>query len=221
MHISWYGLSACKLVAKSATIFTDPYSKTSGLMPPRGAGDIVVLSRADDELYSNAESISGEPFIVSGPGEYDIKEVFIHGVPVTNPEAGGKSPASAETIRRSAAYTIATEGLTVGFLGALGQENLTDQQIEELNDVDILLLPVGSGGALDAESAVALVNKIEPSVVIPIHYKTPGCAIKLEGLDRFLKEMGGKGEEMEKLVIKKTDLSEDKTRLILLTPSRG
>jgi L-ascorbate metabolism protein UlaG (beta-lactamase superfamily) len=218
MHINWFGLSCFKIISRDVTIFTDPFGKASGLTPARGAANIVISSNPDGELYNNFSSFSGDPFLVDGPGEYDVKGAFIRGIPLSV-----KIPADEKKIiiNRRAIYAVTLENLTLGFLGSLNEKTLTESQVEELNDVDILLVPVGGGPVCDAEAAMEIVNQIEPKVVIPMHYKTPGLGIKLDALDRFLKEMGGKSEEMDKLLIKKTDLEEEKTRLVILAPQRS
>lgn len=213
MHIYWYGLSSFKIVTKETTIFTDPFGKSAGLTPPRGGADIVISSDIDNELYNNTGSISGTPFLITGPGEYDVKGVFIKGI--SWGAAGGEGK-----INRKALYTISAEGMAVGFLGGFNESKLTDQQVEELNDINILLIPVGGKMTSDGEQAVEIVNQIEPELVIPMHYKTPGVALKIDGLSQFLKEMGTSGEETEKLLVKKNDLVEEKTRLVILKPQR-
>src|ERR1700722_8828167 len=82
MQISYFGLSSFKLTGKDTTSIIDPFSKESGLTPPRGAADLVILSEPENELYSYYQGISGEPFIVNGPGEYDVKGHTITGIPV-------------------------------------------------------------------------------------------------------------------------------------------
>jgi L-ascorbate metabolism protein UlaG (beta-lactamase superfamily) len=219
MHINWFGLSCFKIVSKDVTIFTDPFGKASGLTPARGAADILISSNPDNDLYNNFSSFSGDPFLVDGPGEYDVKSAFIRGIPLAGkPAEGGEKKVG---LNRRAIYAVTVEGLTLGFLGGLNVKTLTDSQIEELSDVDILLVPVGGGTVCDAEAAMEIVNQIEPKVVIPMHYKTPGLSVKLDALDRFLKEIGGKSEEMDKLLIKKSELEEEKTRLVILTPQRS
>lgn len=217
MHILWYGLSSFKIISQNVTLFTDPFSKTAGFTPPRGAGQIVVSSNPDSDLANNFSSITDSPFIIQSPGEYDVKGIFVRGIPVVF----DKKPEGKTAVDRRAVFTIAAEGMTVGFLGMFGEKNLDQVQMEELDGVDVLLMPVGGDPVCAAETAIGIVNEVEPKVVIPMFYKTPGLGIKLEPLERFAKEMGGKGEEMDKLLIKKNDLDEEKTRFIILTPQRG
>lgn len=217
MHIYWYGLSSYKIVSKDVTIFTDPFGKSSGLTPPRGAGQIVLSSSPDNELYNNFSAISGNPFIINGPGEYDIKGVFVRGIPMN---AGTKKEDKKPSIDRRSIYSIFLEGINIAFLGSFSENTLTESQEETLGEADILIIPVGGKGVLDASRAVELANQLEPYVIIPSHYKSSGLKVKLDSVDAFLKEFGDKGEEMEKLLIKKSDFEEEKTKVITLSPQR-
>jgi L-ascorbate metabolism protein UlaG (beta-lactamase superfamily) len=90
--------------------------------------------------------------------------------------------------------------------------NMSEDEIEALGEIDILILPVGGNTVMSASGASKVVNEIEPKIVIPSHYKMPGLIIDVDAMDKFIKEMGGKKEEMEKLTVKKKDLPEEGTR---------
>ena len=128
---------------------------------------------------------------------------------------------SSPKLNREAIYTLNLENINVGFLGCFPQQNLTENQIAELNNIDVLMVPVGGKPTCDAEAAVEIINKLEPYVVIPMHYKIPGLSLKLDPLNLFLKELGEEHEEMEKLLIKKNDFQEEKTRIVVLKPQRS
>lgn len=221
MTISWFGLSSFKIVGKDLTIITDPFGKSSGLTAVRGAADVVISSNPALDWCNNFSSISGSPFVINGPGEYDIKGAFIIGAPAENKELG------TNTI-----YSIEVEGIRIAFLGPLKQTSLSDEQKEALEGSDIALVPVGgkparttdgvqSGGQiLDFENAVKIANQLEPYIVVPHSYKIPGLELNLDKLDKFLQEMGGKHSEEEKLTLKKKDLTGEQTSLVVLTPQR-
>ena len=217
MNIYWYGLSSYKIVSKDVTIFTDPFGKSSGLTPPRGAGQIVLSSDPDNELYNNFSAISGDPFIINGPGEYDVKGVFVRGIPMNT---GAKKEEKKSSVDRRAIYSINAEGINIAFLGNFSENTLTESEEEALGEADILIIPVGGKGGLDDSSATELSNQLEPFIIIPSHYKTSGLKIKLDSVDEFLKEFGDKGEDMEKLLIKKSDFEEEKTKVVTLSPQR-
>ncbi len=104
-------------------------------------------------------------------------------------------------------------------MGQLKQKELTEEQIQKIGDVDILLVPVGAGGSLSAEEARKIILQIEPKIVIPMYYRIPGLKIKLESVEGFLKIMGVKGAEtLDKLSLKEKDLTSEETRVVLLNP---
>jgi L-ascorbate metabolism protein UlaG (beta-lactamase superfamily) len=209
MTITWFGLGSFKITGKDITIITDPFGSSTGLTAVRGAADVVVCSNPNLDWCNNFSSISGEPFMVTGPGEYDIKEVFIIGTAAENKDLG---PATI--------YSIELEGIRIAFLGPIKQSQLTDEQKESLEGADIVLVPVGGKEILDFENAAKIATKLEPFIVIPHSYKTPGLSLNLDKLDKFLQEMGGKHEEQDKLTLKKKDLAGEQTSLIVLTPQR-
>lgn len=209
MTISWFGLSSFKIIGRDITIITDPFGKTTGLTAVRGAADVVISSNPTLDWCNNFSSISGTPFIITGPGEYDIKNVFIIGTTAENKELGSNT-----------IYSIEVEGIRIAFLGPVKQTSLTDEQKEALEGSDIVLVPVGGKQILDYENATKIATQLEPFIIVPHSYKIPGLELNLDKLDKFLQEMGGKHSEEEKLTLKKKDLSGEQTQLIVLTPQR-
>src|SRR5690348_5375572 len=108
MQISWFGLSSFKIVSRELTIITDPFGSDTGLSPVRGAADIVVSSSPENSWTNNFSSIQGTPFVVNGPGEYDIKGAFIMGQPADNKELG-----------KQTIYSIEVEDIRIAFLGPI------------------------------------------------------------------------------------------------------
>jgi L-ascorbate metabolism protein UlaG (beta-lactamase superfamily) len=209
MTISWFGLGSFKITGKDITIITDPFGSGVGLTAVRGAADVVICSNPNLDWCNNFSSISGSPFVVTGPGEYDIKEAFIIGTAAEN-----------KTLGPTTIFSIELEGIRIAFLGPINQSQLTDEQKESLEGADIVLVPVGGKDILDFESGAKIATKLEPFIVIPHSYKIPGLSLNLDKLDKFLQEMGGKHEEMEKLTLKKKDLVGEQTSLVILTPQR-
>ncbi len=209
MTITWFGLGSFKITGKEITIITDPFGSETGLTAVRGAADVVVCSNPNLSWANNFSSISGNPFIINGAGEYDIKEAFIIGTAAEN-----------KTLGPTTIFNIELEGIRIAFLGPINQTQLTDEQKESLEGADIVLVPVGGKDILDFENAAKIATKLEPFIVIPHSYKTSGLNINLDKLDKFLQEMGGKNEEMEKLTLKKKDLIGEQTSLVILTPQR-
>lgn len=209
MHIHYFGLSSFKFITKEATVITDPFDKESGLTPPRGAADIVMLSEKQNELYSATSGISGTSFLINDPGEYDVKGVTVAGIPLEQ-ESGSYITA----------YLIESEDIKILDLGHIKKFSMKEGELEELGHIDILIIPVGGESVLDAAQASKITNEIEPKIVIPSHYQTPGLKLKAEGVEKFIKELGGKAETMEKLLIKKKELINEQLRIVTLEPLR-
>jgi L-ascorbate metabolism protein UlaG (beta-lactamase superfamily) len=209
MTISWFGLGSFKITSKDLTIITDPFGSQTGLTAVRGGADVVISSNPTLNWSNNFSSITGNPFVIDGPGEYDIKEAFIIGTRAENKELGPTT-----------IYSIDVEGIRIAFLGPIKQTHLTDEQKQSFEGADIVLIPVGGKQILDYEAATKIATQLEPFIIIPHSYKTPGLELSLDKLDKFLQEMGSKHTEEEKLTLKKKDLAGDATSLVVLTPQR-
>jgi len=220
MVISWFGLSSFKISSGNFTLVTDPFGKAVGLMPPRVQTDIALISNGQSEFYNNQGSLSGEKiFVIDGPGEFDSKGVFVRGIAAIGDPKNKTNGFDYTTI-----YSIQMEDIRLGFLGSLKQKELTETQLEELGEIQILMVPVGGNTVSDAEEAVTIINQIEPQIVIPMHYAQGGLKVSLDKVDPFLKEMGaGKIAPQDKLTLKKSNLLEmpDTTQVVLLTPQRS
>lgn len=209
MTITWFGLSSFKITGKDVTVITDPFGSGTGLTAVRGGADVIICTNPALDWCNNFSSITGEPFTIIGPGEFDVKNAFIIGAAADNKELG------ASTI-----YSIEVDGIRIAFLGPIQQTALTDEQKEIFEGADIVLIPVGGKQILDFESATKIANQLEPYIIIPHSFKTPGVTLALEKADKFLEEMGGKHTEEEKITLKKKDLTGEATSLIMLTPQR-
>jgi L-ascorbate metabolism protein UlaG (beta-lactamase superfamily) len=214
MRIVWYGQSCFKIMAKTnngdkITIITDPFDKSLRLTPPRCSAEIVSISH-DHYDHNNVKTISGEPFIIERPGEYDVRGVFIEGINSFHDSSKGEERGI------STIYAINVEGLRICHLGDIGQKELSSNQIDKIGDIDILMIPVGGIFTIDASEAVKIINQIEPSIVIPMHYKLPKIKEKLNTVDKFLEEIGEKKETLEELVIQKKDLTNQEMRVVVM-----
>ena len=210
MQLSWYGQSCFKIESRDVTIAIDPFSKTIGLTPPRFKSDILLVTHAHSD-HANLDTLPGSPFLIQGPGEYEVKGVSVRGLRTFHDNSSG-AERGLNTV-----YIIEVEDIKICHLGDLGEEKLREETQEAIGDVDILLIPVGGTYTIDGKAASGIVHAIEPRIVIPMHYKIPGLAISLASAEPFLKEMGIKNAEAtEKLVIKKKDLPEAETRVVLL-----
>ncbi len=208
MNIQYFGLSSFKITTKEAVTVTDPFHKDSGLTPPRGAADIIILSDKNSKLYSAVSGFSGTPFMMDTPGEYDVKGVTVTGIPLKQED------------KYVTVFLIESEDIRILNLTHIQDWSMKEDEIEELGEIDILILPVGGNTVLSAAAAAKVVNEIEPKIVIPSQYKMNDLILDLDPLDKFIKEMGGKSENMEKFTVKKKDLVEEGTKVVVLEPLR-
>lgn len=198
MEIYPLGHSSFRIKGKTVTVVMDPYLKQSD-------ADIVTISH-DHQDHNVLDKISGTPFVVNGPGEYEIKGVTVVGVATFHDDQNGGERGA------NTAYKINIDGINVCHLGDLGHK-LSDEQLDQIGDVDILLIPVGGKFTIDAKMAAQVVTQIEPLVVIPMHY---GGKLDLEPKEHFLSEMGTEGIMVQpKLVISKDKLPETTTVVVL------
>ena len=184
MIISYQGAESFKISQGDLTLAVNPQSKVS----------------ADITLFTTGSSETAEKsgFVMSGPGEYEIKDVFIKGF------------LSQAKDKLNTIYLISFEGMKLCFLGALSNAELPTKTLEALEDIDILFVPTGGETVLDAAAAYKLAVSLEPSVIIPMHYtKTT--------LEQFLKEGGEKNAEaLDKFVVKKKDLEGKEGEIVVL-----
>lgn len=214
MIITWYGHSCFKIQTRyqgeEVVLAIDPFSKELGLHPPQFKADIVLVTHEHSD-HNNISALRGEPFLISEPGEYEIKGIEIVGISAFHDNNEGKERGEVTIFR------LDIEDMALVHLADFGQSELTAEQLEELGNVDILMIPIGGTFTINGEQAVKIINQIEPKIVIPMHYKLPGLKIKLEGVDKFLESMGLKQKELrEKLVIKASDLPKEETEVIVM-----
>ena len=154
---------------------------------PKLRADLVTVSHEAPGHSAASSAVKGEPKVLNRPGEYEVKGVFITGIQTWS--GGG---AKGEAKEENTVFVFEFGDLTVCHLGDLSKV-LTQAQVESMPDVDVLMVPVGGGGALDADKAAEVISQLEPRIVIPMHYQTQFCTLKLDSLSKFLKEMGVDG----------------------------
>jgi len=220
MEITWYGHSCFRMMERSmAAVVTDPYQDEIGYAPLKLKADIVTVSH-DSTGHNNADAVKGEKRVLTGPGEYEFGGVFITGILTT--AAGGDKKKKAADAPRNTLYLFDFDGLTVCHLGDMDHVP-TQTQIETLGAVHVALVPVGGGGALNAAQAAEVISLLEPSIVIPMHYRTEvtSATLKLDPVSKFLKEMGlGPSQPEPMLKVTKSNLP-DETHVVLLDYKSG
>jgi len=208
MDITWFGHSCFRLSDRGVTIVTDPPGDDMGYDRPRIRADVVTISH-EHPGHNNRIGFRGGPKIFDGPGEYEVKDVFITGI------------ATYHDARNGAAHGLNTvflfdfDGLTICHLGDLGHVP-TQSQVEALSSVDVLLIPVGGLHTIDPPKASEVISLIEPLLVVPMHYKTKVEKAGLQTVDKFLKEMGlSPMPAQPELKITKSSLPSD-TQIVVL-----
>ncbi len=208
MVITYHGAEFFKVSFGDITLAFNPISKDSKLKGTHFGSDIAFISLNDPDMNGVDQVVHGDrqPFAVAGPGEYEVKEVTIKAFQsVSNYKKQN---------RINTVYSVSLEGMNLAFLGALGTPDLSQEALEEFDDIDILFLPIGGEGVLDAAQAAKLATKLEPRLIIPMHYGDVG---EKEALKKFLKEEGEQVAPTDKLTIKKKDLEGKEGDIVVLS----
>ncbi len=208
MIITFQGLEAVKIQHGDTVVAFNPPSKKSKHSGTSFGADVVLISANHPDL-NGAEQASRkekEAFVISGPGEYEVNGLFIRGfVSRTNYD---------KVARINTIYTITIDGIHIAFLGALDEVELSNEAKEELGQADILFVPIGGDGVLDASDAYKVAVKREPCIIIPIHYGKVG---EKDALKNFLKEGGQEDTKpVDKLTVKKKDLENKQGEIVVL-----
>lgn len=211
MELTWLGHSCFRLRGKDATLLTDPPAPATGYAPGRVTADIITISH-HHAGHDYVKIVAGEPKIVDGPGEYEVRQILITGVQTFHDQERGA------LFGRNTAYLITMDDVQFCHLGDLGAP-LDDRAQEALNGADVLFVPVGGGNALDAGRAAEVIAQLEPRIVVPMHYATPAYkpnGATLDPVDKFCREMGVEvSEPVSKAVITKTSLPAEPQVLLL------
>ena len=204
MVINYYGLSYFKIETKNAILALNPFSKDEELKiekVPKFKADICLISK-DDKRFNNFIVLEGNLLVLKEPGEYEIKDIFIKGITDFRLD-------SLNTI-----FEIKAEGITLLNLGVFKNPKLTDEIISKISELDVLIISIGKE-TLDSKEAVSIINSLEPKIIIPISLAS-GLKEKTEELSNFIKEISLKVETLDRLSIKKNDLSIDEQKIVIL-----
>ncbi len=188
------------------TLLFNPVSKKSKL-PVSSFGANIVLSTVNHPDCNGIETAArgdAQPLAITGPGEYELDGVVIRGYASKSTYGG--------TERINTVYVVTLEDMKLCFCGALSDANLSPELFEALDDIDILFVPVGGDGVLDARAAHKLAVSLEPNVIIPMHYTK-------ETLSAFLKEEGaGHVVAQDKATLRKKEVLEMEGEVVVLSP---
>jgi len=213
MIITHLGLEAFKIQFGDTVIALNPISKESKHKGTRFGADIALVS-LNDKDFNGIETVThGDraPFAITGPGEYEIKGIFIKGF---KSESHYGLPAGSKETRINTIYTISLEGMNLCFLGAIDSKTLSVETNEAIDDIDVLFVPIGGDGVLTPAQASELAVALEPKLIIPMHWSNDE-----KNLKAFLKESGEEGSKTEeKLTLKKKDLEGKEGEVAILAP---
>ncbi|OPZ88631.1 MAG: metal-dependent hydrolase [Firmicutes bacterium ADurb.Bin419] len=202
MKIKWYGHS-CFLISsdKQIKIVTDPFDETVGYKLPDTETNIVSTSH-DHYDHNNFKIFKGTPVLVKGSGKISIKGIEVTGVDTFHDEKNGKKRGL------NTVFKFRVDGLNICHLGDLGHV-LTPEQVKEIGEVDILMIPVGGIYTIDHVEALKVMETLKPAVTIPMHYKTKALKFKLDEVDKFLEAAGEyKKVEGSKIEINEGNISD-------------
>jgi len=214
MNIQYYGHSCFKITTKPAgrgqeevVIFLDPFDKSVGLRPPQGQADLVLVSHEHPD-HNNAGALKGEPRVLDIPGEYSVRGVNVVGISSAHDGNIGIN----NTI-----FILESEDLRICHLGDAAAD-LSEKQLEEIDGVDVLMVAVAGQEHSGAKKTVELIKKIEPAVIIPMHYKMKGTVLNIKDEKPFCGEMGNcPREKVSRLNIKKKDLEGKSMQVVLMS----
>lgn len=213
MVITHHGGQCFKVTFGDLTLVFDPISKGATLPGVRFGADIALVSRNHPDFNGISEVTYGEkePFAITGPGEYEYGGVTVQGFLSSSEYALAKG----QTKAINTIYSVKLEGMTLLHLGALSDTALSHDAKESIDEIDVLFVPVGGDGVLDAGQAAKLTTTLEPRIIIPMHWSGMGDT---KSLDAYLKEEGGALEKTDKLTLKKKDAVDKDGDIIVINP---
>jgi L-ascorbate metabolism protein UlaG (beta-lactamase superfamily) len=215
--IYWAGQSCFEISVSNskdheANIVIDPFDEETGLKLPNMTADILLVTHNHHD-HNNVKGVKGSPFVINGPGEYEVKGVFVQGITSFHDDVSGKEKG------KNTIYVLEAEEMRFCHLGDLGQKQLTDEQVDKIGAVDVLMVPVGGEYTIDSPSAQKIIGQIEPRIVIPMHFAISKSS-ELDGVDKFLKTMGKPSvAPQDKLVVKGSTMpKEGAMEIVVLQP---
>ncbi len=214
MDIYWGGQALFKIKGKNASVIIDPFDENfTGLKLPKDLTADIVLATHEHQDHNNTKAVTspnGKPMVFDTLGEYEVAGIVATAISSFHDNSQGSQKG------KNIIFHLMIDGLNIAHLGDLGQSELTEEQISQIGEVDILLIPVGGVFTIDSKIATAIVSQLEPKIIIPMHYKIEGLKFELDGVEKFLKEMGAEGIiPQAKLSITKDKLPEEPQVIVL------
>lgn len=239
MDIAWIGHAAFRLRGRDAAVVTDPCPSNTGFRLNRPQADIVTVSNAD-AAHSWVKGVAGDFIELSAPGEFEIKNVLVVGATAAPPKrnkatvdvSAEEAPDEAESVpdeaapdeaepepgERQVAFVIEIDEVIVAHLGDM-RTAPSGYALDELNRADVVLIPVGGHGHMDATLASSIIGMLEPRLVIPMLYKVGPEQAELDGVEAFLKAMGAEiGQDLDNHINVTRSSLPERTTVHVLTP---
>jgi len=189
VDIWWYGQACFRIKGRNASVVVDPYDADfTGLPKLKLEADIVCVTHSHQD-HNNVSAVtafqdSQQPFVITGPGEYEISGVNIVGIASFHDDNNGQERG------KNTIYLVTIDDVNIVHLGDLGQKKLSQEQVEQLSSCDVLLIPVGGVYTINSKDAPTIISQIEPKIVVPMHFKIDGLKFNLDTVDKFLTSMG-------------------------------
>lgn len=204
MRIHWFGQSAFQLTTEQGTvILIDPYGKLLGYRMPRVKADIVAITH-DHKDHNQIHIAEGNYELVNIPGHFHVNGIEIHGITTFHDNVEGAKKGL------NTVFVFTVDGLRICHAGDLGHI-LTQEQLELIGKVDVLMIPVGGRMTLDGAGAAAVMKQLQPAVTIPMHYRTKALGVAgwlyFAGVASFLKVAGLPIKAVEDLIITQETLA--------------
>ncbi len=220
MVITHHGGQCFKVTFGDLTLVFDPINKGASLPSARFGADIAFVSRNHPDMNGVDEVTYGgkKPFAITGPGEYERQGIVVQGFlsgskyPASPKATQGERPSYVNTI-----YSVKIEDMTLVHLGALSDTEFPSAARENIDEIDVLFVPVGGDGVLTPAQAHELAVSLEPKIIIPMHWSGIG---QEKALEHFLKEAGNGSEKVDKLTLKKKDLIGRDGSILIITPNK-
>jgi L-ascorbate metabolism protein UlaG (beta-lactamase superfamily) len=209
VDLSWLGHACFRLRGRDVTILTDPYEGDGWGYPPLAVSANVVTISNDHPHHAGISAVEGRPHVLRGPGEYEISGVLIWGV---------RTARTPDNPTKNTAFIIKIEELTICHLGDLASAPLTSDELANIKDADVLLVPVGGNCTINAQQAAGVVAQVEPKLIVPMHYATEETRgyLALDDISRFCKELGAtEAAPRSRLSITPTSLPSEPTVMLM------
>ncbi|MCH7951437.1 MBL fold metallo-hydrolase [Patescibacteria group bacterium] len=217
MEIAYLGHASFKFRGKTASVVSDPFDSSIGFSLSRVSGDIVTVSHGHQD-HKHVAGVSGttrraQPFVIDAPGEYEVSGISVFGTRTFHDDEQGAKRGE------NVVFVIHVDDVAVAHLGDLGHV-LGDSQVEDIGEVDVLCVPVGGVITIGPKEAIAVINQLQPAIVLPMHYRTERHTKRLFGdlaaVDVFLNEGGyDQARRVDKLTLTKQTLPEE-TEVVVL-----